>query len=364
MATTTQTIFSDAVIPTPTTKTIPSDTIILVEQEKTLFSDVVINRNEPQLKLFASTAPTVEVGTASNPIVFSGVIAGEEFQHPDNPFFLFNDKGTVLDSTDAREVNFKILALEQVSETVGTSDGSTNQTFTVAFTPVINEEVNYPLVTTVGGVIWTRVDSLAGFGASDEIYTFNFTTGTITFGDNITGKVPPISNVILITYTPDLKDFGSEIASLDWFGVQSNGIINNAVLVALERQTSSDANTVTAGHTPLVAVTGVFLNSDPNRLGTNFFLPGGTFTASTGDITLGTALPSANEEVLIDYSYEIDDDTEPDFSDIGQDTDHTFDNPIPQNNAKKLNFRLVPPVSTSPSGVMDLRFRLSISFKG
>jgi len=363
--TTTQNIESDSNVLGTTTQAIASNSVVLLEVEETILSDAIITRNEPELKLFASTTPATEVGIASNPIVFSGVIAGEEFEHPDNPFFLFNDKDGALQSVDANDINFRVLSFQLENEVVGTSDGSNNQFFTVAFPPVTDNDIDYPLIVKVGATIFSRVDSLATAGASDEVYEFNFTTGTVTFGDNITGKVPPISSVITITYTPDTKDFGAEVSTLDWLGVQSNGVITNDVTVNLERQVSNSATTVIAAHAPnITAVTGVFLNTDPNRLGTNFFLPSGAFNAETGEIILGTSLPSATETVLIDYTYEIFDDAEGDFTQIGQDNDHTFENVIPSNNAKKIFLRIVAPASTSPSGLMDLKFKIRVSFSG
>lgn len=363
LGTITQTILSDTIIQLITTQTVDADSIILVESTEALISDSIITKNQPDLKLFASTAPTVEVGTADNPLVFTGVLAGEEFQHPDNPFNLFNDKGGGLESVDARDIQFRILSFELVDELQGASDGLANQTFTVAFPPVLEDNTLYPLIVKVGGLIYTRVDDLAGFGFSDEIYTFNFATGLLTFGDGITGKIPPFSQNITITYSPNVVDFGSETASQDWFGVQSNGIINNPVIVDLERQTSDTATTVTTAHFPLVSVVGVFLNSDPNRLGTNFFTTG-SFDGISGEITLGTALPSAIEDVLIDYEYEIEDDAETTFSLIGQEITHEFENPIPSNNAKLLSFSITPPVSSSSTGILNIRFRIRVSFKG
>ncbi|TDI97019.1 MAG: hypothetical protein E2O29_01935 [Deltaproteobacteria bacterium] len=361
--TVTQNLLSDATIQLITTQTVESDSIVLVEFTETIFSDAQITKNEPDLKLFASTAPTVEVGIESNPLVFTGVIAGEEFQHPDNPFQLFNDKGGGFESVDARDIQFRILSLELIDELQGASTGAASQTFTVAFPPVLDDDVLYPLIVRVGGIVYTRVDNLAGFGSTDEIYTFSFASGLLSFGDGVTGKIPPATQNITVTYSPNVKDFGSEVASQDWFGVQSSGIISNPVIVDLERQTSDTDTTVTVSHTPLIAVVGVFLNSDPNRLGTNFFTSG-TFDGISGEITLGTALPSATEDVLIDYEYEIEDDAETTFSLIGQEIVHLFENPIPSNNAKLLNLSITPPTSASPSGILNIRFRIRVSFKG
>lgn len=359
-----QTIDSDALLLITTQKTIGASSIVKIIPEQLILSDTTIRRNNPQLKLFSAAAPNTEIGTATNPIVFSGVLAGELQFHPDNPFSLFNDRGGIFESVDARDVTMQVLAIEFVDELLANSDGTPNQTYTVAFPAVFEDPIVYPLITRVGGVIYNLLDTLVGALSTDEVFTFNFSTGQITFGDGVTGKIPPIAQNITITYASNTIDFGAEIIDEEWFGVQSSGIVTNPVTVELERQTSDDEDTVTIAHTPVVAVTGVFLNTDPNRLGTNFFFPSGTFNATTGRIALGTSLPEAETSVLVDYSYEIKDDAETGTTQIGQNSPHTFENPIPSNNAKQLTFSITPPITTSPSGITDLRFRIRITFKG
>ena len=359
-----QTINSDGHILVTTEQTIGSSAVILITQEQLILSDAQVQRKNPQLKLFSAAAPNTEIGTISNPIVFDGILAGEFQFHPDNPFSLFNDRGGSFESVDARDVTIQVLAIEFVDELLANSDGTASQTYTVAFPPVFEDAVTYPLLAQVGGVIYNLLDTLAGALSTDEVFLFNFSTGQITFGDGITGKIPPIGENITLTYASNTVDFGSEIIDQEWFGVQSSGIITNPVTVELERQTSDDEDAVTVAHTPIIEVTGVFLNSDPNRLGTNFFFPGGSVNGLSGIIALGTSLPAEETSVLVDYSYEIEDDAETETTPIGQDSPHTFDNPIPSNNAKQLILSITPPLTASPSGIINLRFRIRITFKG
>lgn len=51
-----------------------------------------------------------------------------------------------------------------------------------------------------------------------------------------------------------------------------------------------------------ITITGVFLKTDPNRTGTNYFTAG-SFNSTTGEITLGSALPGANTDVFVDYTF-------------------------------------------------------------
>ena len=205
------------------------------------------------------------------------------------------------------------------------------------------------------------MSTFVGSSPTDEVYIFDNTLGQVTFGDGLLGKIPPIGNSIKISYTPDTILRGKEVSEQLWIGVQSNGIIANTVTVDLERVTVTDQASVTTLRTPLTGVTGVFLNSDPNRLGTNFFT-GGAFDGPTGIITLGTNLPNL-DDVLIDYTYEIEDDVEASFTQIGRTVTHEFESPIPSNNAKKLNFRIVPPATSSPSSPQTIRFKLLIQFQ-
>lgn len=52
-----------------------------------------------------------------------------------------------------------------------------------------------------------------------------------------------------------------------------------------------------------VTITGVFLQSDTTQTGTNYFSGGGSFNATTGTITLGSALPGANTDVWVNYTF-------------------------------------------------------------
>ncbi len=52
-----------------------------------------------------------------------------------------------------------------------------------------------------------------------------------------------------------------------------------------------------------VTITGVFLQSDSLQSGTNYYSGGSSFDATTGTITLASALPGANTDVWVNYSY-------------------------------------------------------------
>ena len=71
-----------------------------------------------------------------------------------------------------------------------------------------------------------------------------------------------------------------------------------------EQDTSSDTTHITLTNSCAtgITITGVYLTTDPNHAGTNYFT-GGSFNSTTKVITLGSALPNANTSVLVQYGY-------------------------------------------------------------
>lgn len=64
-----------------------------------------------------------------------------------------------------------------------------------------------------------------------------------------------------------------------------------------------DSDTVAVFPSPLRTVKSVRLVTDVDKDGTNYYT-GGSFVARTGEITLGTSLPSGTEVVMVDYVLE------------------------------------------------------------
>jgi hypothetical protein len=58
---------------------------------------------------------------------------------------------------------------------------------------------------------WTRVDDLVTAGPTDQVYTVDWTTGKITFGDGVHGEIPPAASTFEFEYTttPDVLRYGS-----------------------------------------------------------------------------------------------------------------------------------------------------------
>lgn len=330
---------------------------------KTITSGSKISVNPVVLQLFKSTDLVNEVGTPTNPVIFVGAMAGATTQHPDNPFLLYNDKDGIYDSVDAKSITLQVLEMELVDELVGVSDGSINQTHPVAYTPILNQ-TNASVRVRVGSTLWTEVSSFSGYSNSATIFIVDYTTGVISFGNNINGMVPPNGQYIYVTYSPDTATFGKEAVDDGWLGVQSIDTDAHNRTITLDPSVVIDISHVQAHHLPLInsgAVTGAYLPSDPNRLGTNYFT-GGSYNNSTGLITLGTPLPSGITIALVDYVYTIAADAETGYTQLSLGVIHTLDNPIPSTSAKKLNFQVVIPNGASATNGVNVKFRLRVSY--
>jgi predicted phage baseplate assembly protein len=73
-------------------------------------------------------------------------------------------------------------------EVLGGSDASPNQTFTLANTPVLSLTLEVDEGT--GFKAWVQKGDLSASGPDDPDYTLNATTGQVTFGDGVNGRIP------------------------------------------------------------------------------------------------------------------------------------------------------------------------------
>ena len=349
---------------TTNSRTINSNCRVVITTPQSITSSAQILVNPVHLQIFTSADLINEIGTTANPIIFVSANAGQTTLHPSNPFLLYNDKDGSLDSTDAKSITLEVLEQQIVNELVGISNGGLSQIFTVAFSPIIQNDNENSVTVMVGSVIWTEVQSFVGYGNTDKVFIVNYTAGTITFGNGVNGMIPPNGQNIFVTYSPDTTTYGVEARDEGWLGVQSTDVVRNNQTLSLSLETATDSTHVQLSHTPLVsvgAITGIWLITDTHRFGTNYFT-GGSYNALSGLVTLGTALPGGTIQVLVDYSYTISDDAESGFTQLGLHVQHTFTNPIPSKNAKKLNFQVVIPSGTSPTNGVKVKFRLRITY--
>ena len=89
--------------------------------------------------------------------------------------------------------------ITESNELVGNSDGTPTQSFQLSQTSVINDSVS----TLVGTVPYQRVEYLIDYNNYDPVFTiYTDAEGIsyITFGDDVSGRIPPISSQIYVTY--------------------------------------------------------------------------------------------------------------------------------------------------------------------
>jgi predicted phage baseplate assembly protein len=97
-------------------------------------------------------------------------------------------QGVLLDTVSATN------SVTETGELLGASSGRPNQTFQLAFSPIL------PLASGVAGIIavdegngyvtWKEVEDFDGYGPTDTVYTLDHSSGLVSFGDGIHGKIP------------------------------------------------------------------------------------------------------------------------------------------------------------------------------
>jgi predicted phage baseplate assembly protein len=80
----------------------------------------------------------------------------------------------------------------ETNELLGASNGRPNQTFQLAFYPVLPLDADQGIAVDEGDgfVLWTEVEDFAGAGPNDTVYTLDHSTGLVGFSDGKQGKIP------------------------------------------------------------------------------------------------------------------------------------------------------------------------------
>ena len=84
-------------------------------------------------------------------------------------------------------------------ELVGTSDGTAGQSFALSQQPVINDSISV----VIGGVNYEQVQYLIDYQSYDPVFvSFTDAYGItyVNFGDNVSGRIPPASSPVYVTY--------------------------------------------------------------------------------------------------------------------------------------------------------------------
>ena len=304
----------------------------------------------PNIQIFRSDTLT-EVGIDGFPIDFGSCNAGEISALP-YELLVYNDKTGAADSDPAKNVEAQIVQMSITQTFI--SDGTASQDFTATVVPIVEDEE----AVTVDGEAWMRVDSFAGYGPTDKVYTLNYTTGVLVFGNGANGDIPDNTLEIIFKTTPDSNVYGKLAYEDTWISVKSSGVIDNEITVASELAEKIDDDNIRVFKYPLVTeIVGVFDNV--GMTGTNYFT-GGSFNADTGAVELGSTMTAPDP--YVNYKYIIKDDGESGFTKIGREATHTFTNPIPKQNAKVIFLQVEIPATASTEGGVYVRTMLRLHF--
>lgn len=313
---------------------------------------------EPNLEMYKSSDNT-QVGTEGIPIDFGLCDAAEETFLPYD-ILLYNDKGSILGSDDAKNIKIELLRLFITQEF--TSPGTASYFETMSFIPVV-DEVNVEVEVLVDDEEWRRVASFSELSSEDKVYTFDYITGVLTFGNGSEGKIPPLDTIIKVTYTPNLNIYGKEIYEDKWVLIKSDGVMSSEVHIGETIPEECDKinnDTVRTLHYPkLTEIIGVWDNI--NKTGTEYYGVSGSFEENSGIINLTT--PFTESTPYVEYKYEIKDDEESFYTELGNGVRKELENSIPKNNAKKLQLKVKVPDEAGTEGGAYLKILLRILYQ-
>ena len=87
---------------------------------------------------------------------------------------------------------------------LGSSNGSSEQTFDIDDDPVVLDSINVYVESGNTFGLWTRVQHLIDYGPNDAVYTVRYDSNNrlfVVFGDGVSGAVPTLHSAIRATYT-------------------------------------------------------------------------------------------------------------------------------------------------------------------
>jgi len=164
----------------------------------------------PTLTVPASAELQVTIGsTVTGPFVIPQGTKFSTVASTTQPAIVFETAAELIiagASAATPSVNGTVLVLQgttYANEQVATSDGSVNQLYPLANSPVLSDSFQVFVDLGQGPQLWSYVSSLIDYGPLDSVYTnFVDAQGTfyIVFGDNVNGYVPPLGSPITATY--------------------------------------------------------------------------------------------------------------------------------------------------------------------
>lgn len=150
-----------------------------------------------QLTFFNNELSTIVV-PAKTQVSTTTIVNGETTQ----VIFETNSAVTVPARVGSTQGQVSVTATEGVTiedESVGSSDGTSDQEFVLSDSPVINDSISV----TVGGTVYGAVPFIIDAAGTDPVFTSVTDADEVTsiiFGDGTSGRIPPANSEILVTY--------------------------------------------------------------------------------------------------------------------------------------------------------------------
>lgn len=164
------------------------------------------------------TAATVELtfqNSTNSPITVPALtqVSTTSTVDGENIEVIFETNSSVVVPTKVGTTNGSVfvLATQGVSvfdELIGTSTGGANQTFELNEISIIESSVSI----SVNGITYNQVSYLIDYSASDPVFLVNTDSEGITyitFGDNVSGRIPPSGSEIYASYRVGGGDIGN-----------------------------------------------------------------------------------------------------------------------------------------------------------
>jgi len=239
--------------------------------------DLVVAQYSGDIKIMNLTAPQYVSIDLNSGVVWldSTVTAG---------FIYLRGVGSVYDnSTNTTIYNRELVNVESVANQVWDEQLSAHLT-SGSTGEALNE----------GGVDAASIEAIAD-AVWDELLSEHGISGSAGESLYIAGKMAPEGGWMSSSTASEIK------LVRDKLGDAGNLV---AETIIDEEGIASTDTTVFTMYQMIYEVNGVWLKSDTGHTGTNYYVgDNGTFDAHTGMITLHTALPTDNEEVIISYTY-------------------------------------------------------------
>jgi predicted phage baseplate assembly protein len=125
-----------------------------------------------------------------------------------------------------------INAVTVEGELIGASNGMPNQTFQISHFPLLPKDPSVSGIVQVnqgdGYTLWSEVPDFSGQDRSAQVYTLDYSTGIVAFGDGVNGKIPHwLSSDSSNLETADVPNI--QVTAYKWGGGSAGNVGSNSI---------------------------------------------------------------------------------------------------------------------------------------